>query len=84
MARWLPGEKTAALEALSAEVFGDLKFDAFRTDMGIVATRWTEERPIIFKTNPGTGLRRESHIRAGLRLHHRRRGRRVLLGLSFL
>lgn len=28
-----------------------LKFDAFKTDMGIVGTRWKEERPIIFKTN---------------------------------
>jgi patatin-like phospholipase/acyl hydrolase len=51
MARWLPSQKTAALEALAAQVFGELKFDAFKTDMGIVGTRWTEERPIIFKTN---------------------------------
>jgi len=51
MARWLPSQKTAALEALAAEEFGELKFDAFKTDMGIVGTRWKEERPIIFKTN---------------------------------
>src|ERR1700688_2863362 len=51
MAPWLPSQKTAALEALSEEVFGDMKFDAFKTDMGIVGTRWKEERPIIFKTN---------------------------------
>jgi uncharacterized protein len=51
MARWLPSQKTAALEALAADVFGELKFDAFKTDMGIVGTRWVEERPIIFKTN---------------------------------
>ena len=51
MARWRPGRKTAALEALAAEVFGELRFDAFKTDMGIVGTRWKEERPIIFKTN---------------------------------
>jgi len=53
MTAWLPRNKTAALEALAAEVFGDLRFDAFKTDMGIVGTRWREERPIIFKTNPG-------------------------------
>lgn len=53
MSRWLPSQKTAALETLASEVFGDMKFDAFKTDMGIVGTRWTEERPIIFKTNPG-------------------------------
>lgn len=51
MSRWLPSHKTAALEALSAAVFGHLKFDAFKTGMGIVGTRWTEERPIIFKTS---------------------------------
>jgi patatin-like phospholipase/acyl hydrolase len=51
MAHWLPGQKTAALEALAAEVFGELKFDAFKTDVGIVGTRWTDERPIIFKTS---------------------------------
>ncbi len=51
MERWLPSRKMAALEALATEVFGDLKFDAFKTRMGIVGTRWREERPIIFKTN---------------------------------
>jgi uncharacterized protein len=51
MARWLPSQRTAALESLSAEVFEKLKFDAFKTDMGIVGTRWKEERPIIFKTD---------------------------------
>jgi patatin-like phospholipase/acyl hydrolase len=51
MARWLPSHKTAALEALALEVFGTLNFDAFKTDIGIVGTRWSEERPMIFKTN---------------------------------
>lgn len=51
MTRWLPSQKTRALEALATEVFGQLTFDAFKTDMGIVGTRWIEERPIIFKTN---------------------------------
>lgn len=50
MGHWLPSKRTAALEALAAEVFGDLKFDAFKTDVCIVGTRWNEERPIIFKT----------------------------------
>jgi uncharacterized protein len=50
MAHWLPSKKTAALEALAAEVFGEMKFDAFKTSMGIVGTRWKVERPIIFKT----------------------------------
>ena len=51
MGRWLPSRKSAALEELASKVFGDLKFDAFKTGMGIVATRWDFERPIIFKTS---------------------------------
>lgn len=51
MSRWLPRNKSGALAALAARVFGELKFDEFKTDMGIVGTRWSEERPIIFKTN---------------------------------
>jgi patatin-like phospholipase/acyl hydrolase len=50
MGRWLPFRKSAALEELSVEVFGDKKFDAFKTNMGIVCTRWDFERPMIFKT----------------------------------
>jgi uncharacterized protein len=48
--RWFPSRKSAALESLATEVFGELKFDAFRTQMGIVGARWKDERPIIFKT----------------------------------
>ena len=51
MSRWLPHRKSSALEELAAEVFGGLRFDAFKTNVGIVATRWSEERPIIFKTS---------------------------------
>jgi hypothetical protein len=51
---------------LAAEVFGDLKFDAFKTDMGIVGTRWNEERPIIFKTNPGQAFAGKDTFEPGL------------------
>jgi uncharacterized protein len=50
MAPWLPSRKTAALEELAEEVFREQKFDAFKTRIGIVATRWDAERPMIFKT----------------------------------
>lgn len=43
------GPRTRALEALAKDVFGDLKFDAVQTDIGIVSSRWREERPMIFK-----------------------------------
>lgn len=51
MKQWLPSKRTAALESLATEVFQQMKFDAFKTNVGIVGTRWTEERPMIFKTS---------------------------------
>ncbi len=42
-------DKSAALEQLATEVFQDSKFDAVRTGIGIVTTRWVIERPMIFK-----------------------------------
>jgi predicted acylesterase/phospholipase RssA len=51
VSRFWPWTKSTALCELTAEVFGDLRFDAFKTDMGIVTTRWVEERPMIFKTS---------------------------------
>ena len=44
-----PSSKSAALASLGDEVFGDRRFDAFKTGIGIVATRWHDERPLIFK-----------------------------------
>jgi uncharacterized protein len=43
-----PG-KSAALKQLGDEVFGDKMFDAVKTAVGVVATRWVIERPMIFK-----------------------------------
>jgi predicted acylesterase/phospholipase RssA len=44
-----PEAKSKALETLGTKVFGDRKFDAVKTGIGIVATRWVIERPMIFK-----------------------------------
>lgn len=49
-----PSEKSAALERLAAEVYRDerdqpLKFDAVKTKVGVVTTKWAIERPMIFK-----------------------------------
>jgi uncharacterized protein len=41
--------KSAALKILGDQVFGDKKFDAVKTAVGVVATRWLIERPMIFK-----------------------------------
>ena len=53
MGELLPSKKTAALEKLANEIFQDLRFDAFKTQLGIVGTRWEDDRPMIFKTHPG-------------------------------
>lgn len=44
-----PETKSAALADLAKTVFGDAKFDDVKTGVGIVATRWIQERPMIFK-----------------------------------
>jgi predicted acylesterase/phospholipase RssA len=49
MAAWLPRSKSAALETLATEIFGNQNFSAVKTRIGIVATNWVFERPYIFK-----------------------------------
>ena len=44
-------EKSAALAELAKMVFEEHKFDAVKTGVGIVATRWVTEKPMIFKSN---------------------------------
>ena len=45
-------EKSAALAALTAGVFGNQQFPDVKTGIGIVATRWLSEKPMIFKADP--------------------------------
>jgi predicted acylesterase/phospholipase RssA len=52
--------KTAALAYLAKEVFGDRKFDAVKTGVGVVTTKWVIERPMIFK-----GSIAQAHGRTG-------------------
>lgn len=52
--------KTAALAKLAVEVFGDVKFDAVTTGVGIVTTKWLNDRPMIFK-----GTIAQAHGRTG-------------------
>ena len=51
MGRWFPWTKSAALRELADKVFEDKTFDAVRTNVGIVTTRWAFETPMIFKTS---------------------------------
>lgn len=43
--------RTVALERLAVDVFDDVKFNKMQTHVGIVASRWVEEKPMIFKTS---------------------------------
>lgn len=46
-----PDAKSAALENAGREIFDGLDFADMKTDVGIVATRWQTEKPMIFKTS---------------------------------
>ena len=41
--------RTSALHKLAATVFANTKVEDFKTAIGLVATNWKEERPLIFK-----------------------------------
>ena len=68
--------RTEALKNLADEVFGDKSFTDVRTGIGIVATKWLIERPMIFKTSvnqahgrtgtftPGFGVRISEAVQA--------------------
>ena len=51
MTKWLRSQKSLALEMLAEKVFGGHTPGDFKTGIGIVATRWKQERPMIFKNS---------------------------------
>jgi patatin-like phospholipase/acyl hydrolase len=51
MRRWSARGRTAALAELAKEVFHNRAFTDVKTGLGIVATRWVLERPMIFKAD---------------------------------
>jgi uncharacterized protein len=60
MASETPAEKTAALKALADEVFKKQTFEDVRTGIGIVTTKWINDRPMVFK-----GSKAQAHGRHG-------------------
>jgi patatin-like phospholipase/acyl hydrolase len=60
MALKTPSEKSARLKALADEIFGDKKFEEIKTGIGIVATKWLNDRPIVFKA-----FKEQAHGRLG-------------------
>jgi patatin-like phospholipase/acyl hydrolase len=65
MRRRLPSGKSAALAHLTGEIFGNATFDAFQTGVGIVATGWAAERPLIFKTHVAQAHGDRGNFQAG-------------------
>jgi uncharacterized protein len=53
-------EKSAALKKLAEEVFGAFTFADMKTNVGIVATRWMTELPMIFKTDVSQAFGRKA------------------------
>lgn len=47
----LASTRTRELEALACSVFKNATFSEVKTPLAIVATRWNEERPLIFKSH---------------------------------
>ena len=60
-----PSGKSAALGKLSNEVFQDNTFTDVKTGIGIVATKWIIERPMIFKGNISQAHGRKGTFRPG-------------------
>lgn len=51
MGKKSPQDRTQALRKLANEVFEDSSFEQVKTSIGIVATKWIIERPMIFKAS---------------------------------
>jgi patatin-like phospholipase/acyl hydrolase len=58
-------ERSAALSTLAKQVYGEAQFTEMKTYVGIVATRWIEERPMIFKKSADQAHGGESSFSPG-------------------
>ena len=57
--------KSAALAELTHKVFGDATFEDVKTGVGVVATKWLIERPMIFKGDVAQAHGRVGTFKAG-------------------
>lgn len=57
--------RTQALKKCANQILGDKRFDAFRTDVGIVTIHYNETRPMIFKSSVKQAHGRESSFQPG-------------------
>lgn len=58
-------KKSIALEEQAKTVFGDKKFDCFKTNIGIVALNFETQMPLIFKTNIQQAYGMKQSFKAG-------------------
>jgi patatin-like phospholipase/acyl hydrolase len=58
-------ERSAQLTKVAKGIFGDTGFDAVKTGLGIVATKWVMETPIIFKSFPAQAHGRKATFKPG-------------------
>jgi predicted acylesterase/phospholipase RssA len=65
MASKKPAEKTAALKALAADVFKEQTFEDVKTGIGIVATKWINDRPMVFKASKDQAHGRQGTFKPG-------------------
>ncbi len=65
MGKLRPRSKSAALEQWAEIIFGSSGFDAFLTDVGIVATHLEYNRPMVFKSNADLAHGRKESFQPG-------------------
>jgi len=65
MRRRTPGGRSAALKHLASTVFGNRTFRDVKTGVGIVATHWKLEKPMIFKASVAQAHGRQSTFEPG-------------------
>lgn len=44
-------EKSRRLQIEADNIFGDKKFDSFKTDVGIISLNYNDQKPLVFKSN---------------------------------
>jgi uncharacterized protein len=65
MGKWFSWQKSAALQQLATSVFEDTTFEDFKTFVGVVATNWHLERPLIFKSSVKAAYSSKSTFKPG-------------------
>ena len=65
MRRRLPSSKTRALETWANQIYGNREFDAFATNVAIVATHLEYNRPMVFKSYVDGAHRGRGSFEAG-------------------